>query len=107
MLGGPSVSDYASAVAAADLDGDGDQDLASANPGGGTLTVFLQTSPGAFDAALIAVGDPAYAQPVWVTSADLDGDGDQDLVSGNSGSHTLTIFFQSTPGTFDAAPLNP
>ncbi len=40
-----------------------------------------------------------------VAAADLDGDGDQDLVSANTGIHNLTVFFQGSPGSFAPAPL--
>jgi hypothetical protein len=81
-------------VTAADLDGDGDQDIVSANEFSGNLTAFFQLSPGSFaDAPLTLGGATTTTEPTSIATADLDGDGDQDLVSANSGGHNLTVFF--------------
>ncbi|MEW6744284.1 MAG: VCBS repeat-containing protein [Planctomycetota bacterium] len=95
-------------VAVADLDGDGDLDLVSANSESDNLTVFLQTSPGIFESDPgNPLTDPAMDGPFSVAAADLDGDGDLDLVSANSGSDNLTVFLQTSPGIFESDPENP
>ena len=67
-------------IAAGDLNGDGRADLVGcdANSAGGTLAVFL-AHPGGFDAAIPVPTDSAGV--VAVTAADLDGDGDLDILS--------------------------
>jgi FG-GAP-like repeat len=102
-------------VAAADLDGDGDLDLVSANKLGNTLTVFFQTAPGVFDPvpSLTLDSPRAAAAPKFVTAADVDGDGDVDLVSmnpgrgapGDGGNNKVTVFFQTRAGVFDSETL--
>jgi hypothetical protein len=111
VLGGSATTDFPVSVAAADLDGDGDQDLVSANHEGNNLAVFFQHAPGSFEASPLTLGDSATTfGPRSVAAADLDGDGDQDLVSANLGgdlfpSSSLTIFFQLAPGSFATTPL--
>jgi hypothetical protein len=106
-LGSLSVTPGSRSVAAADFDGDGDLDLVSANEGNDTLTVFFQTSPGVFRTTPLSLGNAGVTNsPASVAPADFDGDGDVDLVSANSGSNTLTVFFQTSPGIFGRTPLS-
>jgi hypothetical protein len=64
----------------ADMNGDGVPDLVVAS-GGGILSVYLATSPGAFGPPLDYVMTGATA----LAAADLDGDGRPDIASGGSG----------------------
>ena len=92
-------------VAVADLDGDGDSDLVSANEKSDNLTIFFQIAPGQFDPEPTVLGGRELTEePTFVTVADLDGDGDLDLVSANQKGNNLTIFFQTAPGEFDPDP---
>jgi hypothetical protein len=110
-LGNAATTNGPSAVAVADLDGNGSADLVSASNFSDTLAVFFQTGAGVFDplpsqtmGSLTTTGYPG-----GVALADLDLDGDVDLVSANVGlepivSSSLTVFFQTGPGVFDTTP---
>ena len=69
-----------------------------------TLTVFTNTGPGGFlVTAVFPVGNgPASGNPASVATADVNGDGRVDLVSGNSGlySGSLTIITNDGRGGF-------
>ena len=88
---------------AVDLDADGDLELACANKFGDTLTVFFQEAPGIFDPEPLTLGDSTVTDiPESLDAADLDGDGDIDLVM--SGSDALNVFAVLAPGELDATP---
>jgi len=107
-LGGFPTMNGPFSVVAADLDEDGDQDLVSANFNGSNLTVFFQLSPGSFQASPLTLGDFATTNfPASVAATDLDGDGDEDLVSANQGGRNLTVFLQLSHGSFAAARRRP
>ena len=106
-LGGSSTTTGPRSVALGDLDGDGTPDLASANAGGNSLTVFFQESPGSFTSLPLLLGGSSTTDgPCSVALADLDGDGDLDLASANRIGHDLTVFFQKTLGGFESVPLS-
>lgn len=80
-------------LVALDLDGDGDVDLATANRVANNVTVFLQSGGGAFSpapAAVLACG----AGPESLAAADLDADGDLDLVTANRIGGDLSVLYQ-------------
>lgn len=75
-----------------DYDRDGDLDVASANFFNCNLTISPQDR-GRFSETPTMIGDPfTTASPVDMAVADLDLDGDQDLVSANQVSDSLTLF---------------
>ncbi len=108
-LGNPNVSDGPHCVAVADLDSDGDLDVATACFHSDRLTIHFQVEAGGFAHAPLFVGNGSLTNgPRWVSAADLDGDGDQDLVvASNDGAGTgaLTIFHQVAPGSFGLSQL--
>ena len=102
----PSGETYV--VATADLDQDSDHDLIAvgATPGGpASLTLLLQTTPGTFAPSenVLYTGQTAS----FVTSADIDSDGDTDLVCGIEDrlgiDDDLILFFQTDRGVFEPA----
>jgi hypothetical protein len=104
-LGGSLVSPGSAFVQAADLDGDGDLDIFSANFVPATVTTFWQTTPGTFDPVPTIVGGQGKITGIEVRPADLDGDGDLDLVSANPGpADNLALFWQTAPGAFAPHP---
>jgi len=105
-----AVGDVPGAIAAGDFDGDGDLDLATANEGGfddpdlDDVSVLINDGTGAFyAAATLAVGVNPYA----ITSGDLDGDADVDLVVANHGitgdTSTIAVLRNHGDGTFAPA----
>ena len=67
------------------------------NPYTWTFTVEVEDGSGLF-AEQVTYG--AGTAPLDVASADLDGDGDQDMAVSNSGSNTVSILLNNGDGTF-------
>ncbi len=97
-------------VAAADFDGDGLADLAVANsfiswPGNGTVTLLRNTG-GAVYATQATLSLPGYPQtsptptPHDVEFADVDADGDNDLLVSVRDSNALEVFTNDGSGAF-------
>ena len=106
VLGGKSSTVFPYRIQAVDIDANGLLDLLTADWAGDHLTIFLQSSAGVFDPNPLVVGD-VRATP-WtldVRAADLDSDGDLDLVSATGQLGQASIFWQTAPGTFDPHPL--
>src|ERR1017187_5380053 len=95
-------------VVAVDVNGDGKVDLVCANAGVypfiGTLTVLTNDGNGGFGFnATLSVG----ARPSCVVAADINGDGNPDLISANSWDGTLTVLTNDGTGIFGSnATLN-
>lgn len=114
-LGGVTFNpfDYASGGAftnprnlvAADFNGDDRQDVAIADFGGDRITVWLQSGdddPSLFfesgDASSLTL--PAGSGVQGVTAADLDDDGDIDIVAANPTPDNISVFLNNGDGTF-------
>jgi hypothetical protein len=92
------------AIQAADFDGDGLVDLATANQGTGTVTIFFQLPDRTYPATP-GVTLTTLSAPCALAVADLDGDGDFDLACANKGANNVRVFFQTAPRTFTAPGL--
>ncbi len=95
-----ATGDSPGSVFSADLDGDGDNDLAVANSSGflGTVSVLLNNGDGTFAPQ---VDYDAGISATSVFSADLDGDGDNDLAVANTVFNgTVSVLLNNGDGTF-------
>jgi CSLREA domain-containing protein len=87
-------------VAVGDFNGDGKQDLAVANDGTASVSVFLGDGAGGFSAATnFSVG----SFPFSVAAGDFNGDGKQDLATANDGSNNVSVLLGNGAGGFSAA----
>ncbi len=87
-------------VAVGDFNGDGKPDLATANFGGGTVSVLLGNGNGTFGPATdFKVG----SNPFSIAVGDFNGDGIPDLAVANNGSNTVSVLLGNGNGTLRPA----
>lgn len=97
-----SSADSASAVLAADLDGDGDLDVVSTSAGDHSVSWYDNTDGlGTFGTKQIISGSMNRA--IVVHAADLDGDGDLDIISASQSDESI-VWFENTTGNGDFGP---
>ncbi len=86
-------------VTTADMNGDGKPDIIVANDVSNTVSVLLNTtSPGATAATFAAQQTFATGSaPYSVTTADLNGDGEPDIITANTGSNSVSVLLNTTP----------
>jgi hypothetical protein len=94
---------YPISVALADVNCDGKPDIVTANWGGDSISVLLNTSiPGSFSVAArkdFATG----SKPNSIAICDLDGDGRPDIATTSNSSNTISVFMNTTtPGSSTA-----
>ncbi|MEM7206027.1 MAG: VCBS repeat-containing protein [Planctomycetota bacterium] len=90
----------AGALANPDLDGDGDLDFVSTGSGNG-VSVHYQNAPDDWEAP---VPVPGIESPFVVVAADVDRDGDLDLVAANDFRQDVQVYIQDPAGSFTASP---
>lgn len=66
-------------LAVGDFDGDGFSDIATANTGGDSISIFLGLGGGIYGAASTFSLGTNYSAPISISAGDLDDDGDLDL----------------------------
>ncbi len=98
-----SFSAFPYSVSIGDLDGDGKPDMAVANSGDNTVSVFQNTSTTGGLSFASRVDFSAGPGPVSISIGDIDGDAKPDLaVVNNSGINTSVFRNTSTPGIINA-----
>ena len=104
-----AVNGYPSSIAVADLDGDGLPDIVTANQQGNTVSILKNLGSGG------TISDDSFAAPVsfatgpnpWnVFIADIDGDGNPDVVTLNQGSASQKISILRNVGLMDGITTN-
>jgi hypothetical protein len=95
---------YASATG--DVDGDGDLDMVIANRTGASATVLLNNGANVFSPS---AGSPfsVGTNPQGITLGDVDGDGDLDIVTANTGSNNITVLLNNGSGVYAPAVGSP
>jgi photosystem II stability/assembly factor-like uncharacterized protein len=90
-----------SAVALANINGSSVPDLIVANSGADTVTIFQGLAGGGFSTAPVAtLSLQSGAVPSALLVTDLNGDGAPDIAVANSGTSTVTVFFNDGHGNF-------
>ncbi|CAF4638336.1 unnamed protein product [Rotaria sp. Silwood1] len=95
------VGSIPTSVTLADVDGDGDLDAIVSNKGTNDVGVLLGNGDGTF-AAQKTYGLLALSAPASVTTADVDDDGDLDIIVANTGTNNIGILRNNPTGTFPA-----
>jgi hypothetical protein len=99
------VGQGGSCVFAADLDGDSDTDVASASPPDDRIA-WYENANGLGDFGPQRVVSDTAAAPWSVFAADLDGDGDLDVLAATANDHTFA-WYENTDGLGNFGPMQP
>jgi hypothetical protein len=93
-------------IACVDLDGDGKPDVVTATDSGTAISVLRNTSTVGNITFASHVDFATGSRPLFVTTADLDADGKQDILVANYGGRSVSVFRNiSTAGSFTTNSL--
>ncbi len=103
----PSVGAGPFDLAMGDVDGDGDLDLVTANRNGNSASVRLNDGTGNFTAPATTPEVSVGINPLGVALGDVDGDGDLDLLTANSGANNVSVRLNDGTGSFAPPATTP
>ncbi len=95
-----SVGKTPFSVASGDLNGDGKPDLVTANNGDSTVSVLFNSGAGRFGTAQPLRVGSVKTDPSFVVVADLNGDGDLDILTANDTDQSLSVLLNRGKGVF-------
>lgn len=94
------------AIVAGDFNHDGKVDVAVANAGADSVSIYAGNGDGTFTTIPVTHSLPASAQPRSLAAADLNGDTRDDLVAANNGLSSVTVFLQTSANALPTAGVN-
>ncbi|HXW61228.1 MAG TPA: FG-GAP-like repeat-containing protein [Candidatus Acidoferrales bacterium] len=95
-------------VVVSDFTNDGFEDVAIANQGSNSISIFLGNGNGTFQTPAPApILLPVGSLPTGLAAADVNGDGNVDLISANQGTNSVSVFFGNGNGTFQTPTSYP
>lgn len=101
-----NIQDETRSLDLGDLNNDGLTDLALVRSGTSSVVVRLGTGTGSRNEPIFSTTETAFAvgtEPRSVEIADIDNDGNQDLVVANSSDNNISVLLGNGDGTFGAA----
>ncbi|CAF4542922.1 unnamed protein product [Rotaria socialis] len=96
-----STSNTPRSIVAADVNADGSVDIIVANNGGNNVGVFINSGTGAFSIQM-TYSTGASSNPNSVTTADINADGEIDIIVANNNANNVGVLINNGNGIFAA-----